>query len=45
MGDVVTMEATKEIALMKRTAFTGDQKKVNAFLQECNVYLAVHKHI
>ena len=36
---------TKELGINKPTPFTGEQTKVNSFIQECNVYLTVNRNI
>ena len=36
---------TKELGLNRPTPFTGDQQKVNTFLQECNLYPLVNREI
>jgi len=37
--------SAKEIGINKPTAFNGDRKKVETFIQECRVYLQVNKKI
>ena len=39
------MTTPKEIMINKPTPFDGNRKKVEAFGQECNVYLAMNKDI
>ena len=39
------MTTLKEIMINKPTPFDGNRKKVEAFRQECNVYLAINKDI
>ena len=39
------IETKKEFAINKPTPFDGNRKSIQSFMQECQVYLQVNKHI
>ena len=44
-SQIKTEPLTKEIIINKPTSFTGDQTRVQGFVQECLGYLQLNKHV
>ena len=41
----MTTKSKKEFAINKLTPFDGNRKLIVSFMQECQVYLQINKHI